>query len=88
MVPQLADLRVEILKEFHRSRFVVHPGHTKMYPEATRWGFFSMVSHVSTSKSRALEASRTTPALGGNRVEVGACHDGFCDPLATDIVEP
>ena len=31
MVPQSADLRDEILKEFHYSRFVVHPGGTKMY---------------------------------------------------------
>ena len=31
MVPQLTDLREEILREFHCSRFVVHPGATKMY---------------------------------------------------------
>ena len=31
VVPQLTDLRKEILKEFHCSRFVVHPGGTKMY---------------------------------------------------------
>ena len=31
MVPQLTDMREEILREFHRSRFVVHPGGTKMY---------------------------------------------------------
>ena len=31
MVPQLTDLREEILKEFHCSRFAVHPGGTKMY---------------------------------------------------------
>ena len=31
MVPQLTDLREEILKEFHCSRFSVHPGDTKMY---------------------------------------------------------
>ena len=29
--PQLADLREEILKEFHCSRFAVHLGDTKMY---------------------------------------------------------
>ena len=29
--PQLADLREEILKEFHCSRFAVHLGGTKMY---------------------------------------------------------
>ena len=31
VVPQLAGLREDILKEFHCSRFVVHPGGTKMY---------------------------------------------------------
>ena len=31
MVPQSADLREGILREFHCSRFVVHPGSTKMY---------------------------------------------------------
>ena len=31
VVPQSADLREKILKEFHCSRFVVHPGGTKMY---------------------------------------------------------
>ena len=31
MVPQLTDLREEILKEFHCSRIVVHPGGTKIY---------------------------------------------------------
>ena len=30
-VPQLTDLKEEILREFHYSRFVVHPGGTKMY---------------------------------------------------------
>ena len=31
MVPRLVDLREEILREFHCSRFVVHPGGMKMY---------------------------------------------------------
>ena len=31
MVPQLIDLREEILREFHCSGFDVHPGGTKMY---------------------------------------------------------
>ena len=31
VVPQSTDLREEILREFHYSRFVVHPGGTKMY---------------------------------------------------------
>ena len=31
VVPQLTDLREEILREFHCSRFAVNPGGTKMY---------------------------------------------------------
>ena len=31
VVPQLTDLKEEILREFHCSRFAVHPGGTKMY---------------------------------------------------------
>ena len=31
VVPQLIDLREEILREFHCSRFAVHPDGTKMY---------------------------------------------------------
>ena len=31
VVPHLTDLREGILKEFHCSRFAVHPGGTKMY---------------------------------------------------------
>ena len=36
VVPQLTDLREEILKEFHCSPFVVHPGGTKMYQDLRR----------------------------------------------------
>ena len=36
VVPQLADLREEILKEFHCSRFVVHSCGTKMYRDLRR----------------------------------------------------
>ena len=31
LVPRLADLREEILREFHCSRFTVHLSGTKMY---------------------------------------------------------
>ena len=57
MVSQSTDLREEILKEFHCSRFAVHPGGTKMYQdirvllerdEETRRGLCSTMSHVST----------------------------------------
>ena len=33
VVPQLTDLREDILKEFHCSRFSVHPGDTEMYQD-------------------------------------------------------
>ena len=33
VVPRLTDLREEILREFHCSRLVVHPGGTKMYQD-------------------------------------------------------
>ena len=47
MVPQLTDLREEILKEFHCSRFVVHPGGTKMYLDLRRQYYWSgMKRHV------------------------------------------
>ena len=36
VVPQLEKLREEILQEFHCSRFVVHPGGTKMYHDLHR----------------------------------------------------
>ena len=36
VVPHSTDLREEILKEFHYSRFVVHPGGTKMYQDLRR----------------------------------------------------
>ena len=36
MVPQLVNLREEILKEFHYSCFVVHLGSTQMYRDLRR----------------------------------------------------
>ena len=47
VVPQLTDLREEILKEFHCSRFVVHPSGTKMYQDLRRQYYWSeMKRHV------------------------------------------
>ena len=46
-VPQLTDLREEILKDFHCSRFAVHPGGTKMYQDLRRQYYWSgMKRHV------------------------------------------
>ena len=36
VVPQLTDLREEILREFYYSRFAVHLGGTKMYQNLHR----------------------------------------------------
>ena len=41
MVPHLTDLREEILREFHCSRFIVHPGGTNMYQDLRRQYYWS-----------------------------------------------
>ena len=47
MVPQQTDLREEILREFHCSRFVVHLGGMKMYRDLHRQYYWSgMNRHV------------------------------------------
>ena len=47
MVPQWTDLKDEILREFHCSRFVVHPGGTKMYRDLRRqYNWSGMKRHV------------------------------------------
>ena len=47
VVPQLIDLREEILREFHYSQFVVHPSGMKMYRDLRRQYYWSgMKRHV------------------------------------------
>ena len=47
LVPQLVYLRVEILREFHCSRFTVHPGGIKMYRDLHREYYWSgMKRHI------------------------------------------
>ena len=47
MVPQLTDLREEILREFHYSHFVVHPGGMKMFRDLHHQYYWSgMKQHV------------------------------------------
>ena len=47
MVPQSADLREGILREFYCSRFVVHPGSTKMYHDLRHQYYSSrMKKHI------------------------------------------
>ena len=55
VVPQSTDLREEILKEFHCSRFAVHPGSTKMYQDLRRQYYWSgMKRHVGDFVQRCL----------------------------------
>ena len=55
VVPQLKNLREEILKEFHCSRFVLHPGGTKMYCDLRRQYYWSgMKRHVGDFVRRCL----------------------------------
>ena len=61
MVPQLVDLREEILKEFHCSRFIVHPGGTKMYCDLRRQCYWSgMKRHVANFVLRCLTCQQVT----------------------------
>ena len=47
VVPHSTDLREKILREFHCSRFTVHPGGTKMYQDLRRQYYWSgMKRHV------------------------------------------
>ena len=47
MVPQLTDLREEILREFHCSLFAVHRSDTKMYRDLRRRYYWSGIKrHV------------------------------------------
>ena len=54
-IPQSVDLREDILKEFHCSRFAVHRGGTKMYDDLRRWYYWSgMKKHVGDHVHRCL----------------------------------
>ena len=47
VVPQLVDLREEILREFHCSRFSVHPGGTKIYRDlCCQYHWSGMKRHI------------------------------------------
>ena len=98
MVPQLTDLRKEILREFHYSRFDVHPGGTKMYRDLRRQYYWSgMKRHVGDFVQRCLRCQQVKvkhhkPAgllqpLEVAKWEVGARHDGLCDPLSMDVAK-
>ena len=55
VVPPLAKLREEILREFPYSRFTVHPGGTKMYHDLLHQYYWSgMKRHVGDFVRRCL----------------------------------
>ena len=55
VVPQLVNMREEILREFNCSRFAVHPGGTKMYHDLRRQYYWSrMKRHVGDFVPRCL----------------------------------
>ena len=55
VVPHLTDLREEILREFHCSRFSVHPSGTNMYQDLRRQYYWSgMKRHVGDFVRRCL----------------------------------
>ena len=55
MVPQMTELREEILREFHCSQFTVYPGGTKMYHDLRRQYYWSrMKRHVGDFVRRCL----------------------------------
>ena len=59
MVPQLIDLREEILREFHSSHFVVHPGGTKMYRDLRLQYYWSgMKKHAADFVRRCLKCQK------------------------------
>ena len=55
VLPQLIELREEILREFHCSRFAVHPSGTKMYRDLHCYYYWSgMKRHVGDFVQRCL----------------------------------
>ena len=59
MVPQSEDLRAEILKEFHCSRFTMHLSGTKIYHDLRRQYYWSgMKKHVGDFVRRCLKCQQ------------------------------
>ena len=79
VVPQLTDMREEILMEFHYSRFFVHLGGTKMYQDLRRQYYWSgMKRHVGDFVQRCLtcqqvKAEHQKPAGLLQPLEVAEC---------------
>ena len=98
VVPQLTNLREEILREFHCSRFALHPGGTKMYRDLRCQCYWSgMKRHVGdfvrrclTCKQVKAEHQKPTGLLQPLEVVEWKWEHiqmDFCDPLTTDTVE-
>ena len=58
VVPQSTDLSEEILREFHCSRFAMHPGGTKMNRDLRRQYYWSGMNTSETSFNDASRVSR------------------------------
>ena len=95
-VPDVDELRKEIMEEAHFSSYSIHPGSTKMYHDLKKyiwveWNeerhcrFRVQMSHLSASEVGALETLWITAAVTYSRVEVRYdCH-GFCKWFASHI---
>ena len=89
MVPQLTDLREEILREFHCSRFSMHPGGTKMYQDLRRQYYCSrMKRHAGDFVRRCLtcqqvKAEQKKPAGLLQPLEVA---EWKCEHVTMDFV--
>ena len=75
MVPQPTDLRKEILREFHCSRFEVHPGGTKKIPLTRENSNFlkkcKMVISIENQEfSRSRMTKRTFPLKLSHKIEL------------------
>ena len=64
MVPQSEDLREEILKKFHCSRFIAHLGDTKTYHDLCRQYYWSgMKKHIEDFVRRCLMCQQVKAEL-------------------------
>ena len=87
-VPQVADIREEILNEAHKSNLTVHPGSTKMYQNLRRLFWWrgmkneiaEYVSKCLTCQLVKIEHRKTwivVAEIADSRVEMGSHYDGF-----------
>ena len=89
-VPDVDELRKEIMEEAHFSAYSIHPGSTKMYHDLKRyllveWDEKSyciiciQMSHLPISEIRTSEAFRIIVTVAHSKVEVGYDCYGFYD---------